>query len=179
MPLTPLPASNTKRYFVGVLADTLQHHIQIRVADSVSDASAITDLGGVFSVILPQLYSSTSFNELLVANHGSDIRNPVAGWTTLVGTGAFTQPDTERPLTFCARGRAVSGRKVRLFLWGLNIARTANWEYVPGAGTDLATFLQDLNLSANYFLAIDGSKPVWKGDFTIDYNDHWEQEARP
>jgi len=179
VPLLPLPASNTKRYFIGVIADTIQHHIQIRVADTVANADAVTNLGNVVSLLVPAAHDSTTFNELLVAEKNSDIRNPVAGWTTQTGTILVNQPDADRPLTLCARGRASTGRKTKLFLWGINFARTADWMFIPGAGTTLATFLTSLNTAASYFLAIDGNKPVWKSDFTIDFNDHYEKRARP
>jgi hypothetical protein len=179
MPLTPLPASNTKRYFIGVIADSIQHFMQIRVADTVSDAAAVTNLGNFVTLLLPTCYSSSVFNQLLVAQKGSDIRNPVSGWANQTGAIPGSQPDEDRPYTQCARGRASTGRKVRLFFWGMQITRTASWTFVPTPGSDLEVAVSSLNTAAEYFLAIDGNKPVWVADLTLDFNDHWESAARP
>lgn len=179
MPLAPLPSYNTKRYFVGLQDANAQHHIQVRCTDSVSDASALTDLAYTFGLIQDVTYDDYTFNELLVAENGSDIRNPVTGWTPMVGTAAFSQSDVNFPLAITARGRASTGRKVKLSLWGQFFTIPTNWEYVPVALGSHAAFIAILQTSPSYFLAIDGTKPVWKDDFTVDYNDHWVQKARP
>jgi hypothetical protein len=179
MPLTPLPSFNTKRYFVGLADANAQHHIQIRCADTVSDAAALTDLGFTFGLIAPVTYDDYEFNELLVAENGSDIRNPVSGWTPIPGTASFAQADREFPLGITARGRSSTGRKVKLTLWGQFFTVPTNWLYLPTALGDHASFIAILQTSSTYFLAIDGTKPVWRDDFTVDYNDHWVQKARP
>lgn len=178
MALPALPAFNTKRYFVGNLADTLQHHIQIRVSDAVTDSAIVPVLQAAFSSLIPVMFGSTSFNTLDVALRGSDVRNPVAGWTVLTGTGTANQPDEGRPFTLCARGRSNTGRKVRLFLWGMQITTNPNWMFTPGSATDFRTFLNFLNGATNVYLAIDGSQPLWKLDYTQQYNDHWVRKAR-
>lgn len=179
MPLSPLPAYNTKRYFVGLEDPNAQHHIQIRVADSIDNASALTALQYTFGLVQPVTFSDYTFNELLVAENGSDIRNPVAGWTPIAGSSTFAQADREFPLMITARGRATSGRKVKFALWGQFFTIPTNWLYDPVSPGDHATFLALVNSSPTYFLAIDGTKPVWRADFTVDYNDHWVQKARP
>lgn len=178
MAVTPLPASNTKRYFILVNADGLNHSMQIRVADTVSDAAAVTNLGNFVDLLLNTSFQSVSYNGLEVAQKGSDIRNAVSGWTTKTGLGAANMPDQDRPLTLCARGRSSTGRKVKLFIWGQDFTRTPNWKLVPTAESDFEVAVQSLNSAAEYFLAIDGNKPVWKDDLTIDFNDHYEQQAR-
>lgn len=179
MPLAPLPASNTKRYFIGLVDANGQHHIQVRCAPTVSDAAALTDLGFTVDQLLPVTYADYTFNELLVAEIGSDVRNPVAGWTPKVGTNTFSQADREFPLAITARGRASSGRKVKLSLWGQFFTVPTNWLYVPPALGAHAAFMQIVITSPSYFLSIDGAKPIWREDFTVDYNDHWVQVARP
>jgi len=179
MPLPPLPASNTKRYFVGLRDANAEHHIQVRCASTVSDASAVSDLGFTFGLLAPVTFNDYTFHELLVADLGSDIRNPVAGWTPILGSNGFGQADREYPLAITARGRSSTGRKARLSLWGQFFTSPTNWVYVPVPLGDHQAFINVLQTSPTYFLAIDGSKPVWRGDFTVDYNDHWVQAARP
>jgi hypothetical protein len=164
---------------VGVYAGSLQHHIQIRTSDAFTNANAVADFSAQFAVLLPQMYNDCGYNELLVAEHGSDIRNPVPGWTIMVGTQPGAQPDTEEPLTLGARGRSPDGRKVRLFLWGQLFTRTSNWLFTPGAGTVYKTFLDILNAAPNTFLTISGVRAVWKPNYTIQYNDHAVKRERP
>lgn len=179
MALSPLPASNTKRYFLGNQAGDLTHTIQIRTDGTQTDAQVVTALTSIFSVILPVCFDDTSFGPLEVADLGSDIRNPVAGWSTLVGTQPGSQPANDDPLTLCARGRSSDGRKVRLFLWGVLFTRPDTWRFVPGSATDLESFLSSLNSAAHTFFAIGGLKPVWRSDYTVNYNDHAIKRLRP
>jgi len=179
MPLAPLPASNTKRYFIGLADANAQHHIQVRCADTVSDSQALIDIGYAVGLLLPVTFNDYTFNELLVAEHGSDIRNPVAGWTPEVGTNGFSQTDQQFPLAITARGRSHTGRKCKFALWGQLFTQQPDWMYVPVLLGDHAAFMNIVITSPSYFLAIDGTKPVWRSDFTVDFNDHWVQEARP
>jgi hypothetical protein len=178
MPLTPLPQSNTKRYFLSYLADTQRHHVQIRVADTVSDGAAITELQALVTGILPQAYSGTVFDILEVADSGSDIRNVVAGWTSQTGTLGSGEPDNIRPYTYGFAGRSPSGRKVKLFLFGMSYNQPDTWRFIPGAATDFDSFITQLNATADFYLAIDGTKPVWYDYINIAVNDHWVKVAR-
>jgi hypothetical protein len=179
MPIAALPPSNTKRYFIGLVNAGFQHHIQVRCADTVSDSQAVIDLGFVVSTIQPVTAQDYTFNELLVAEHGSDIRNPVAGWEVVPGTVALDQLDVQKPLSLCARGRSTSGRKCKAFLWGQVFTHDADWLFSPDVATPHFDFLTILVTTPSYFLAIDGTKPVWKLDFTVNYNDHWIDRLRP
>lgn len=179
MPLTPLPASNTQRYFIGMQGAGHQHHIQVRCTDAITPAQAAIDLGFVATTLQPGLHQDYTFNELLHAASGSDIRNPVPSWEVISGTITTNQPVPDHPLSLCARGRSPSGRKCRAFLWGMNFARTDDWILSPDAGSALEGFLAILVATPSYFLAIDGSKPVWELDYTIGFNDHWIDVDRP
>ncbi len=131
MALAPLPPSNTKRYFVGIQDPNAQHHMQIMVAPSYSDASALSDFTALFTAMADVLFDDYVFNELLVAEKGSDIRNPVSGWIPIVGAATFSQADHDYPLGITARGRSATGRKARFTLWGQFFTVPTNWLYVP------------------------------------------------
>lgn len=179
MALPPLPASNTKRYFVGVLAGVLQHHIQVRTSDTVTDAQMVTKLSSDFGLLLPVMFNDAQFNTLDVAVKNSDVRNPVTGWSALIGQVAGGQPDNDEPLTLCARGRSSDGRKTRLFLWGMQFTRPNDWEFIPGGATVYATFLTRLASDNQVYLSISGLLPVWKPDYTVNYNDNAIKRKRP
>lgn len=179
MPLAALPASNTPRFFIGLVNAGQQHHMQVRAAPSITPEQAVIDLGFVATTLQPSIFNDYTFNELLFAEEGSDIRNPVPGWEPIDGTAVFAQNDQDQPLTLCARGRSTTGRKVRAFIYGADFVRTTDWILNPVAESGLDLFLGILVATPSYFLAIDGTKPVWKLDYTIGYNDHWVGVARP
>lgn len=179
MALAPLPASNTQRFFIGIQGAGHQHHVQVRCTDAITPAQAVIDLGFIATTLAPGMYPDYSFNELLHAEKGSDIRNPVAGWTVVAGEQPFVQPGNDHPLSLCARGRSTTGRKVRAFLWGLSFTRPLNWLVTADPGTPLGDFLAILIATPSYFLAIDGVKPVWEESFTVTFNDHWIDVDRP
>jgi len=179
MPLTPLPASNTKRYFIGNMAGNLHHEIQVRVTDAVTDGLAIGVFQSVFTALADACFQDTSFDTLSVALKGSDIRNPVAGWTPIDGTVAVNQPANDDPLTLCARGRSSDGRKVRMFLWGVSFTRPENWVLVPVTSTPLEQFPLNLNSGTNVWMSISEQQPAWKFDYTVSYNDNAVGRMKP
>jgi len=178
MPLSPLPESNTKRYFLVYTADTVEHRAQIRVANTVSDAAAVLELAGLITDIQALLYVSTHFNSLEVADEGSDIRNPVSGWTAITGSGDADEPDINRPLSHSFVGRSPTGRKVRLFLFGTQFGTPTEWRVTPGGGSAITTAIARLNSTASFYLAIDGSKPIWYPYVNVKYNDHYVDAQR-
>lgn len=179
MPLDPLPPSNTQRFWIGVAGGGHQHHIQVRTTNAIEPAQAVIDLGFVVTTLQPTVYNDYTFNELLFAEQGSDIRNPVPGWEVVSGLEPFGQPATEHPYTICARGRSTSGRKVKLFLWGMNSPRDGNWMHIPVAESPEEAFLAILVTTPSYFLAIDGTKPVWQLDYTCHFADVITAVDRP
>jgi hypothetical protein len=115
-----------------------------------------------------------------VALEGSDVLNPVAGLTPVTGTGsAITDPALPRSLGFA--GRASSGRKVKCFLYGFSFTDVGlidTWEQEPITISELQGFQGLLNSQSDFWLAIDGLKPVWYDRFTMTFNDHYVDAAR-
>jgi len=179
MALTPLPPSNTKRYFVGIQAAGHQHHVMCRTNDDASDTDVVTALQFQFNLLAPVMFSDTHVNELLVAQVGSEIRNPVSGWTVIDGEQPGPEPDDDHPLSLCLRGRSSSGRKTRLFLYGILFTRTPEWLLTPDPESELEAFATAVRGSVGIWKAIDGTQSIWKGDYTIDFNDHWIDVDRP
>lgn len=179
MPLSPLPASNTKRYFVGIQAGGFQHHVLCRTNNDAGDTDVTAVLQFQFGLLAPVMFSDTHVNELLVADAGSDIRNPVSGWTIIDGEQPGPQPTTDNPLSLAMRGRSRSGRKTRLFLWGILFARTPSWVLIPTPESELDAFAAAVAGSVGIWKAIDGTQSVWGRDYTIDFNDHWVGQERP
>ena len=180
MALTPLPSNTTRRYFLQYQAGGLEHTFQVRSTETISDAEAIGAFQTQLAILKPRLYSDVAFYGIERADLGSDIRNPLTGWTVVPGTNAFATPDNEKAYTISFRGRSATGRKVKNLLFGCSVARQPDWEVTPDVTDEFHTFIANaLNGSARLYMAIDGSKPVWKPNLLLDYNDHWEKELRP
>jgi len=150
-----------------------------RSDDDAPDADVVTALQFQFNLLAPVMFSDTHVNELLVSAAGSDIRNPVSGWTIIDGEQPGPEPSDDNPLSLCQRGRSRSGRKTRLFLWGILFTRTPEWLLVPDPESELEAFANAVAGSVGIWKAIDGTQPVWRKDFTIDFNDHWIGQERP
>jgi hypothetical protein len=179
MPLPPLPASNTKRYFLTQVADTYQHTMMVRVGPAVTDAAAITELAALCAIFVPIAFVSTAWTALSVAQAGSDVRNPVPGWTTIVGTSAGNQPDLTRPYAWQYKGRSADGRKCKLFVYGLSPTVPDTYEMDPIlAGSALKSAQVRLNSQPGFYLSISGQQPAWYDRLTVAPNDHWIGVAR-
>jgi hypothetical protein len=180
MALAPLPASNTKRYFFRTVCGAFAHFTQVRVQDSVDNAAALAAFQNDLLALRPAFGSNVVIDELLVAEHGSDIRNPVAGWTLITGTGGVAISGQNFSRSFSLRGRSATGRKVKLLMWGfINDPQPDFQLAVADQLPSQITFQATVQTRASYYLAIDGSKPDWRTDYLEDYNDHWEKELRP
>jgi len=179
MPLPPLPASNTKRYWLIVTGPSSQHRIQVRVADSVSDAAAVAGIRSDFAQLGTALAGNYTLDGLEVAVKGSDIRNPVSGFAQVIGPGlAISGQDLAR--TFSIRARSTTGRKVKWLLWGITVAEQPDFQLgAADLGPGLSGLLGAMIARSDMYLAIDGTKPIFKPDMLEDYNDHWEKEMRP
>lgn len=179
MPLTPLPASNTKRYFLVVTGPSFTHRVMCRVDSTIDNASAVANLAADCSVIAPIMGDNYSFTGLEVAEVGSDIRNIVPGWSVIAGSSGQNPGGQDLTRTFAVRGRSTSGRKFRNLWWGLVLPHNDDFEYTPAPETPADAFLSQLQGHVHMWLTIDGLKPVIYRNLTEDYNDHFEHQVRP
>lgn len=178
MPLTPLPADNTKRMFLIVLHGTHLHSTQIRVLDTVPESTLVTNVAFDFNLLKSQMYNDASIVGVEFAQKGSNVRNPAPGWATIFGTGPATPNAQHYARSFSMRGRSANGRKVKMLLWGIDAGEQPDWELNPGVG-DFTTFVSSVQTRASMYLSIDELKPVWYSNLLEDYNDHWVKEDRP
>ena len=106
--------------FVNWTVGSMRHSTQIRVSPTPTAAAILADLHGMFSFLSDFMASNCSIVGLDEAVAGSNVRNPVPGWTTITGLGtndAITGQHLTR--TFSYRGRSPTGRKTKGLLWVL------------------------------------------------------------
>ena len=174
MPLTPLPASNTKRYKLTYTVEEDQHSLTARCSSAQTDGQALTNFGLMFADVAASLGSNVAWTQLEVALEGSDIFNVVSGWSALTGTGGAVS-ELDQPRSFCFAGRTNTGRKSKAFLWGIDSAYVTPDVYsmTPIVTATLADFRDHLNSMTDFWLGIDGVKPTWYDRYTVKVNDHW------
>lgn len=178
MPLTPLPEDTTKRYWVIYTYGPYTHKFQIRASNTLSDSTALSDLQFDFNILKTSMAGNVDFIALEVAAAGSNVRNPVPGWSTITGTTAADTDPQHYVRSFSIRGRSTTGRKTKNLLFGVQLVEQADFEASPPVG-GLSTFITQMQARTTLFLAIDGSKPSYRTNVLEDYNDHWQKEARP
>lgn len=179
MPLTPLPADNTKRYKMVYNVASKQHSFIIRAADAVTDADAGAALTDAFAALSTLLSSATNWLRLEVALSGSNVFNNTFEFAASVGTGSGINPIDE-PRAFCFAGRTSGGRKTKLFLYGITsvLVTPGSYEQQPITQANLADFHDLMQAATDLYLGIDGIKPDWYDRVTIKPNDHWVDQAR-
>lgn len=178
MPLTPLPQDNTKRYFLVYTVDGTNHSMMSRASSSFSDATAVSHMQAVAVALQDKMGNDATFLGVEVAAQGSNVRNPIAGFTPVTGTGGSRATFADA-LSICIAGRAPSGRKTKVFLYGTaGIAIPANYEEDPLTTAELQGWQGLLNSQSDFWLAIDGTKPTWYFRATFNWNDHWVRVGR-
>jgi len=176
MPLPPLPASNTKRYKLLYVVGGVQHSLIARCSSAQTDGNALGFFNSQFAGVSGSLGNNVTWVGVDVALQGSDVFNPVSGWSPLTGTGGSPTAPIDGPRAMCFPGRTVGGRKSKVFLFGLtsDFQTPATYELDPLPGTGgIANFHSVLVSSSDFYLAIDGLKPVWYLRSTVKVNDHY------
>ncbi len=178
--MAALPQSNTKRYFVTWGTPLGPHTTTIRATAATTDADALANIHADYVLLAPGLATNVTLDALAVAAINSDVRNPVAGWTQIVGTGGTTLTGQFQARSFSARFRSTLGHKGKILTWGLVVAAQADFELAPASfPASVAAWLASIISRANYYIAIDGTKPVFHPNLLEDYNDHWVKALRP
>lgn len=178
MPLTPLPETNTKRYSLIYTVGPNTHRMQSRCSDLMDDSTAIGHMQAIAAALAPSFCSNGTFVGVEVALSGSNVHNVVPGLTPVSG-GAAAITGINFPYSQCIAGRSPSGRKVKVFVYGMTgVALSTTWEEDPLTNADLQGFQGLLNSQSDFWLAIDATKPVWYFRCTQGFNDHYVAAAR-
>jgi hypothetical protein len=179
MPLTPLPEDNTKRYKMVYTVEEDTHSLTARAADSMSDSTANSHFVALFAAIGASLGSNCTWVDLQVAAKNSNVFNSTGTWTPSAGTGGPVS-EVDQPRALCFPGRSNTGRKVKAFVYGVTSGFTTpdSYEEDPLVTATFQGFQGLLDSQSDFWLAIDGSKPVWYFRLTVKTNDHWVKGRR-
>ncbi len=183
MALPPLPENNTARLMVYYTTGRREHAIQVRYVPpaSVDDA---TDL--LLAFLTPIVNYLPTTWAVLRAEHqeaGAIVRFPVtlgsmAGFS---GTNGATLNEAVEPREYRWMGRGlVSGRRTSVSLYGVLLTSPGNYRFTEA--TMPSEFLTTISVlqsaPAAVATTIAGDEPAWKPYINVNYNSHWETEAR-
>jgi hypothetical protein len=180
MPLTPLPEDNTKRYKMLYTVEEDNHSLTARCATTMTDATAISNFEDAFAALATFLGTNVSWNDLQVALLGSNVFNPVGGWTPTAGAAAGVVGELDQPRSVCFPGRTTGGRKSKAFIYGVfsTYITPDSYEEDPLTSTEFQAFRGLLNSQSDFWLGIDAIKPSWYNRCTIKANDRWVDGRR-
>lgn len=175
--MAALPPSNTARFKVFYTNQDVQHSIVVR-STPVSPATFGAQFDLFFDAINP-LLPDTAIDSVEFAAQGSNIFNAVTTGieSNTYGSGITVEPLAANFISFI--GRTAGGKRVRLFVFGINADTALNYRYTAGeiAAVDAAVAL--LPTMVGSFIGIDGLVPVWKTYANTGVNSHWQKALRP
>ena len=195
MALPPLPANNTNRvyldYVTGSHSGATEHTISGRFEDEVTAQDAVVFLAGIImnGVQASNLYAGWRFTGARAQARDTNISMPVAlppAVAAFVGTGSSADwvPSSEAiEATFQGRS-AISGRRVDISIYGINIGTVLQFRYAASTPNDIGALTTRVLALLNNsefplgLVAIDGSWPTWYQYINLQYNSYWEGRKR-
>jgi len=177
--MAPLPESNTRRYKMIYTVGTEGHSMTARATPTFNDGVAAAHFDALFAAVAASLGSNTSWVGLEVAPQGSNVFNPIGGFTGGTGGGGAVAA-VDQPRAMCFAGRTSGGRRTKVFLYGVDsgFVTTAAYSEDPLVTATFQGFQGLLVSQADFWLGIDGIKPSWYFRMTIKPNDHWIDAQR-
>jgi len=175
MALSPLPANNTDRFKLTYFDGYHNHSLVCRTAD-VGFGTVNTALDG-FLTAIEGLLGLITIIGLELAEAGSDVFNPSV-WSGAATYGAGTLSAINRPFSLSFTGRASSGRKARVFIFGVDSPTDDTWRFTTSESGFVNDAVAALTAVGGTFLAIDALTPTWHPYANFGANDHWVKVIR-
>lgn len=189
MPLAPLPANNTDRWFLDYITGSASTAAEHTMALRLPVTAGVDGASGAFYHILASVGASGFWVgwrpiRMRYQAAGSDFSVPAGMGSTLsafVGTGSSTgYLASYEALELTLQGRSyTSGRRVDFSLYGVRLASgIGNFRYTASAGAPFSTLINAVQTWPLAPLTIDGSTPTWYSYVNANYNSYWEQQQR-
>lgn len=179
MALDPLPSNNTPVLFVHYAFNGTPRTMQFR-------CTGITLFNDLVAAV-------TDFISALAPIQDPDWNITGADWRVDGGIVSLpvTPPDPDAPagtanpvvlnpleVRFVGRG-ITTGRRVTLSVYGLNITVPDDYRLELGDSAELDNARAVMNNAAGgLFTTVGGDKAFWYPYYNVQYNSHWEKEAR-
>lgn len=184
MALPPLPPNSTDRIFVNYTTGRLEHSFTVRHnSGGFGEAAVLDDIAaflGALAPVLPGTWAVTNVEQQLA---GSVVTLPLDAGPLdgFVGQGAGGLDIAVEQLQWNWIGRgAITGRKVRVGLYGINLARPVIYRFTGGGRPQALIEATNslVSTSARSFLTVGGDRALWYDYVNVQFNSYWEAEAR-
>jgi hypothetical protein len=177
--MAPLPDNNTPVLFVDYGWSDETRTTQFRGAAGADIGSMVALAAAFFNAIAPRMVTGWAFRGFRWRAQGANISLPVEGVPTPVtGIAALDAQYDPRFVSWVGRG-AVSGRRVRVFVYGLVFPMPDDYRFTTGdiAEFDAARTVLD-TFGAGYATTIAGDDPTWYLYQNVGYNSYHERNQR-
>lgn len=172
------PQDNTARFFLDYEGDMGKRTVQFRPLGAATESAMITEIAGLINILKAIIYPSVTFNSLRVAVAGSNVTNPVTGWTPILGTASSTLSTENYPRFVSFVGRDTTGNKVRMSFYGTNVSISADYRLLVGENTTIAAAVSYLNDGSRLFGTIANHKPIFKNYANQGFNAYHQRKRR-
>jgi len=179
MALDPLPSNNTPVMFIHYAFGGTARTFQARASGVFAFATLRADIEAFLSELAPIMDPTWAITGADWRVDGGIISLPVSPPEPTAASGT-TVPVVQHPLEvrFVGRG-SESGRRVTLSVYGLDITVPDDYRLEEGDSAALDAARDILNAgSPNSFVSIAGDPVLWYPYYNVQYNSHWEKEAR-
>lgn len=176
--MAPLPEDSTARIRVNYRDQWNEHSLTFRFADLSTPSTALAAVEDVVGEMLALVWDNTVFHSADYALEGSNVFNPLPGWISQQPLGNGTPGANVSPARFFNFvGRSNTGRRARLYLFGVRYDEVQDMRYSSSENGGVAAVVDALN-SHPEIVTIDGSSPIWKPYANYGFNDAITHKAR-
>lgn len=151
--------------------------MQFRTNEVVSDATVESAIKAFLNPLVSIIHQTVVFGTLRRAERLSNVSNPVP-WTVMTGGVSGIMNPTIYPRYISFIGRSRGGRRVRIFVYGTSIAVTDDYRLNFSESSAIEASLAALNSPSSIFMAIDGTRPIWKAYANQGYNAYHQRKRR-
>lgn len=179
--MAPLPDNNTACYFVDYSFAGQERTMQFRALPTVNEFDLAETVQDLLNALAPEMDPSWAVLGARYRAKGSLVTLPAVAPTTPTGRGPDIVEQWQYPrfLSFIGRGQT-SGRRVRLYVYGLSLAQDPTYRFDPplvGAMAAARGVLEAMT-AIGMFLTIAEDVPLVYPYANLGFNAYWQKEQR-
>lgn len=178
--MAPLPANSTAVLFIDYEDAFASHQFQVRCTAVAGLDIARQSVTNFLNALQPIRSAQWVLTGARFRETGSNITLPVEQPAMAAGSAATPVAEqAPRFVSWIGRG-ATSGRRVRVYLYGLTIGLQPDYRFTPSENATLNAARAALQAaSANgAFITAGGDTPTWYTYANLGYNAYWQRERR-
>lgn len=175
--MAPLPHNNTITGWLEYTMDGVGHEMVLRFADGTTDTAAANAATGIANALRGIMPVTDSFSGFRIRAKNSLLSFPVV-FAAVVGQNAGAKAEGNKPNFLSLTGRTANGRRARCTFFCVFQEPDANYRTGPGESSFVTAWRDQLMLSANNIVGIDGAPVVWNTYANQGTNAYWQRQMR-